>query len=91
MLQDNIQAALTPLQSLPFTGGNLVTGLQFPDAPDTDLAVNHGLGKQAVSFWAVAQQAAGTVYLSPSRNGSPATQILLRSSAPALQCAVYFF
>jgi len=91
LLQDNVQAALTPLQALPFVGGNLVTGLQFDtDTADTDLVVNHGLGRQVQQFWPLSQQAAGSVYLSPSRNPSPGTQIILRSSVAGMQCSVYF-
>lgn len=57
------------------------SGVAFKTA-DTDVVVQHGLGRASKGFTPSNPTAGAVIYLSPTKNPNPETQVILRASAP---------
>lgn len=62
-----------------------------PVAVNTDFTVTHNLGRATVAYLLCTKNAACDVYTSPTANGSPNTQIILRATAAAVTLTIFLF
>jgi hypothetical protein len=62
-----------------------------PGVANTDFTVIHNLGRTVVNFAPATKSAACDVYLSPTANGSPSTQIILRATTTGVALTFFFY
>jgi hypothetical protein len=83
--QDNVDTALTPLQSMPMVGGTVLVNVALVSAQDN--LVRHGLGRRPQYFIIVKSQVNSTFWspnsISLNNANADATYINLRCSANA--------
>lgn len=62
-----------------------------PGTPNTDFTITHNLGRQAVAYLICAKNAACDVYVSPSANPNPTTQLILRATVANVALTLFIF
>lgn len=89
-LQRQLQTLLKMLFGVEISKGQLID-VTFPAAANTDLKIQHSLGRVPVGFIPVYLSAAGTVYNSATTVGSPSQEIILKCSAAGLVSKLWIF
>jgi flavoprotein len=75
----------------PLNINGVWASLTTPGVANTDFTVTHNLGRTAVAYLVTTANAAVDVYTSPTANGSPTTQIILRASAATVAITMFLF
>lgn len=82
-VQENVRTALES-HSAAIAGclqaQHVIPSVSFP-VPNQDVIVQHTLGRTPIGHLATKLSGAAAIYLSPTANPNPTTQIILRSSA----------
>ena len=60
-----------------------------PGTANTDFTVIHNLGRAAAGYLIMTKSAACDVYTSPTVNGSPLTQLILRATATGVTLTIF--
>lgn len=79
------------LQSGPVNINGVWAPVMTPVGVNTDFIVTHNLGRTAFSYLVASKNAACDVYTSPTVNGSPNTQIILRATGSSTTLILFLF
>lgn len=79
------------LQSGPVNINGVWKSAVTPAGVNTDFIVTHNLGRPAFSYLVTAKNAACDVYTSPTANGLPNTQIILRATTGTATLTLFLF
>jgi len=82
-LQQQLDEALRQLAAVPILNGSLITGIKTTGI-DTDIFVQHGLGREARGFILVNSDYPIMLYKSSTANALPGRQIVLRANYSAV-------
>lgn len=74
-IQDHIITTLNPVISNPILDGNFIKRISLKSGQDN--LVNHGLGRNYISFWVCRPDAASSIFETPSP--SPDQYMILRA------------
>lgn len=80
-VQDNLVRSLNPVFNTPILFGNLLTEIPLLTGLNT---INHKLGRTLTGWIIVRKRASADIYDNQDTNASPASTLLLTSSAPVL-------
>ena len=88
IFQQNVVDWTNQIQPVSTLGGAFFR-VMFP-AAGQDVTINHGQGTANVEWLPGSQNSAGNVYLSPTKNMHPASQLILRAQA-TLTALIWIF
>lgn len=60
-----------------------------PGVANTDFTITHNLGRAAAGYLIMTKSAACDIYTSPTTNGSPTTQLILRANATGVSLTIF--